>query len=82
MDPWWNPATEDQAIDRVHRLGQTRSVEVARLVLKDTLEEKILELQHKKREMCTTALSGNFRKGKSRQQMKEERMKELLELFN
>lgn len=81
MDPWWNPATEDQAIDRVHRLGQTREVEVYRLVMKDSLEERIMDLQKKKRDMCSTALGGQFRKGKSRQEMKAERMAELMALF-
>ncbi len=45
VDPWWNPAIEDQAIDRVHRLGQTRQVEVYRLITNDTVEEKMLSLQ-------------------------------------
>lgn len=82
MDPWWNPATEDQAIDRVHRLGQKRQVAISRLVMKDSLEMKIMELQKKKRDMCTAALGGQFRKGKSKQEIKEQRMAELLELFS
>ncbi|KAL6058508.1 SWI/SNF-related matrix-associated actin-dependent regulator of chromatin subfamily A member 3-like 1 [Balamuthia mandrillaris] len=49
LDPWWNPATEDQAIDRVHRLGQSRPVIVTRFVIQGTIEERILELQEKKK---------------------------------
>jgi SNF2 family DNA or RNA helicase len=47
-DPWWNPAVENQATDRAHRIGQTKSVFVYKLIMKDTLEEKILDLQAKK----------------------------------
>ncbi|KAL2541261.1 SNF2 domain-containing protein/helicase domain-containing protein/zinc finger protein-related [Abeliophyllum distichum] len=45
LDLWWNPATEDQAIDRAHRIGQTRAVTVSRLTIKDTVEDRILSLQ-------------------------------------
>ncbi|XP_058090253.1 helicase-like transcription factor CHR28 isoform X2 [Magnolia sinica] len=45
LDPWWNPTTEDQAIDRAHRIGQTRTVTVSRLTIKDTVEDRILALQ-------------------------------------
>jgi superfamily II DNA or RNA helicase len=48
LDPWWNPATEAQAVDRVHRIGQTRKVMVYRLVAKDTIEEKVMALKEKK----------------------------------
>jgi len=51
LDPWWNPATEDQAIDRVHRLGQRRPVVVTRFIIKDSIEERILELQEKKKKV-------------------------------
>jgi SWI/SNF-related matrix-associated actin-dependent regulator of chromatin subfamily A3 len=80
MDPWWNPATEDQAIDRVHRMGQKRDVEITRLEMRNSLEEKILELQNKKRDMTTTVLAGKFRK-KSREQMKEERIEDMMKLL-
>jgi SNF2 family DNA or RNA helicase len=56
VDPWWNPAVEDQAADRAHRIGQTKPVIVYRLVAKDTVEEKILVLQDKKRQLADTAL--------------------------
>lgn len=45
LDLWWNPTTEDQAIDRAHRIGQTRPVTVSRLTVKDTVEDRILALQ-------------------------------------
>jgi superfamily II DNA or RNA helicase len=56
LDPWWNPAAEDQAADRAHRMGQQRPVTVYRLVSKDTVEERILELQQKKRALSQAAL--------------------------
>jgi superfamily II DNA or RNA helicase len=56
FDPWWNPAVEDQATDRAHRIGQTRTVSVYRLVAKDSVEEKILQLSAKKRELVTSVL--------------------------
>ncbi len=52
LDPWWNPAVEAQAIDRTHRIGQSKKVFAYRLVAKDTIEERILELQQKKRELA------------------------------
>ncbi|MGH9057611.1 MAG: SNF2-related protein [Acidimicrobiales bacterium] len=48
LDPWWNPATEAQAVDRIHRIGQTRKVMVYRMVAKDTIEEKVMALKAKK----------------------------------
>ncbi|CAL5344926.1 unnamed protein product [Camellia sinensis] len=55
LDLWWNPTTEDQAIDRAHRIGQTRPVTVLRLTVKDTVEDRILALQQKKRVMVASA---------------------------
>ncbi|MCB1055571.1 MAG: DEAD/DEAH box helicase, partial [Acidobacteria bacterium] len=52
LDPWWNPAAEAQAIDRAHRIGQTRRVLAYRLICRDTVEEKILELQRQKRDLA------------------------------
>lgn len=49
VDPWWNPAVEQQAIDRTHRIGQTKSIMAYRMICKDTIEDKILQLQDKKR---------------------------------
>ena len=48
-DPWWNPATEDQATDRAHRIGQTRDVDVIRLIAQGTIEEKVTDLSKRKR---------------------------------
>ena len=57
LDPWWNPAVEDQAADRAHRIGQERPVMVHRLVAKDTVEEKILDLQARKRALAEAAVA-------------------------
>ncbi|MDW8361045.1 MAG: SNF2-related protein [Myxococcales bacterium] len=57
FDPWWNPAVEDQATDRAHRIGQSKVVTVYRLIARGTVEEKILELSAKKRELMQTVLS-------------------------
>jgi superfamily II DNA or RNA helicase len=58
LDPWWNPATEAQAVDRVHRIGQTRKVMIYRLVAKDTIEEKVMALKAKKAELFSSVLDG------------------------
>ncbi|XP_047980814.1 helicase-like transcription factor CHR28 isoform X1 [Salvia hispanica] len=55
LDLWWNPTTEDQAVDRAHRIGQTRTVTVSRLTVKDTVEDRILSLQDDKRKMVASA---------------------------
>jgi SNF2 family DNA or RNA helicase len=57
VDPWWNPAVEDQAADRAHRIGQDKPVMVYRLVARDTVEERILELQARKRALADAALA-------------------------
>ena len=56
-DPWWNPAVEDQASDRAHRIGQTKSVFVYKMIAADTVEERILELQQRKAELASLAFS-------------------------
>jgi SNF2 family DNA or RNA helicase len=58
LDPWWNPAAEAQAVDRVHRIGQTRNVNVYRMVAKDTIEEKVMALQAAKRELFGSVMDG------------------------
>nr|CAB3454127.1 unnamed protein product [Digitaria exilis] len=55
LDLWWNPYAEDQAVDRAHRIGQTRPVTVSRLTIKDTVEDRILALQEEKRAMVSSA---------------------------
>ena len=58
FDPWWNPAVEQQATDRAHRIGQTRVVTSYKLITRDTVEEKILKLQSQKREVIEGMLGG------------------------
>jgi superfamily II DNA or RNA helicase len=58
LDPWWNPATEQQASDRAHRIGQERPVTVYRLVTAGTIEERIVALHHRKRELANSLLEG------------------------
>ncbi len=57
MDPWWNPAVENQAIDRAHRIGQKNSLNVFRLIMKDSIEEKVLKLQEMKKELFNELLN-------------------------
>jgi len=58
FDPWWNPAVEDQATDRAHRIGQTKVVTSYKLITRDTVEEKILTLQSRKREIIQATIGG------------------------
>jgi SNF2 family DNA or RNA helicase len=64
LDPWWNPAVEDQATDRAHRIGQQQAVTVLRMVARDTIEEQILAMHENKRELVASVLSGTDRAGK------------------
>jgi SNF2 family DNA or RNA helicase len=57
LDPWWNPAVEAQAIDRAHRIGQKQKVFAYRLIARDTIEEKVLQLQAKKRDLASAILT-------------------------
>jgi SNF2 family DNA or RNA helicase len=57
LDPWWNPATEAQAVDRIHRIGQTRNVMVYRLVAKDTIEDKVMALKARKAALFDSVMS-------------------------
>jgi SNF2 family DNA or RNA helicase len=59
LDPWWNPAVEAQAIDRAHRIGQTRRVFAYRLIARDTVEEKVLALQATKRELADAIINAD-----------------------
>jgi SNF2 family DNA or RNA helicase len=58
FDPWWNPAVEAQATDRAHRLGQTKAVTSYKLITRDTVEEKILILQNRKKEIIQATIGG------------------------
>ncbi len=64
MDPWWNPAVEDQASDRTHRIGQQRPVTIYRLVAQHTIEEKIVDLHKHKRDLADSLLEGSDVSGK------------------
>ncbi len=57
VDPWWNPAVEQQAIDRTHRIGQTKNIFAYRMICKDTIEDKIIQLQEKKRALAREIIS-------------------------
>ena len=57
VDPWWNPAVEQQAIDRTHRIGQTKNIFAYRMICKDTIEDKILQLQDRKRSLAKDLIS-------------------------
>ena len=59
LDPWWNPAVESQAIDRAHRIGQTRQVFAYRIIARDTVEEKVLALQNTKRDLADAILNAD-----------------------
>lgn len=67
-DSWWAPAIEDQAVDRVHRLGQTRDCKVVRLVVEGTIEDEVLEIQAKKRKLASDAF-GEQDRGQKRKEM-------------
>jgi SWI/SNF-related matrix-associated actin-dependent regulator of chromatin subfamily A3 len=59
MDPWWNPSIEDQAIDRIYRIGQTRPVSVFRFFIENTIEDRVFKLQKKKRDLILQAFESN-----------------------
>ena len=79
FDPWWNPAVEDQATDRAHRIGQKNVVEVIKLIASDTVEEKILELQNSKRELIDKVLSDDISTDAFINRLDDD---EILKLFN
>ena len=64
-EPWWNPFAEDQACDRVHRIGQQKDVRVLRLAVADTVEDRIMQLQEQKREVAGRILGDDARAGDS-----------------
>lgn len=76
LDPWWNPAAESQAIDRTHRIGQTKKVFAYKLIAKDTVEEKILALQEKKKALARAIISSE------KSLIRGLKMEDLQELFS
>lgn len=59
LDPWWNPAVEAQAIDRTHRIGQTQNVFAYRIIARNTVEEKVMQLQKNKRELANAIINAD-----------------------
>lgn len=79
FDPWWNPAVEEQATDRAHRIGQKNVVEVIKLVAKGTIEEKIVKLQEDKKKLISELMGEELSKGEGFVNLNEE---EILQLFS
>jgi SWI/SNF-related matrix-associated actin-dependent regulator of chromatin subfamily A3 len=77
-DSWWAPAIEDQAVDRVHRLGQTRPCTVWRLIMEDSIEERVLMIQAEKRKLVGKAFQEKEQRGKE----KTTRMGDILKLLS
>jgi len=75
LDPWWNPASEMQALNRAHRIGQDKNVFVYRFISNQTVEEKILRLQERKSELARTFVASN-------NPLRNMRKEEILDLFN
>jgi SNF2 family DNA or RNA helicase len=71
LDPFWNPFVEDQAIDRIHRIGQVKPVVVHRIVIEGTVEDRILALQEKKRDIIEGALAEDASKAIARLSAKD-----------
>lgn len=77
FDPWWNPAVEDQATDRAHRIGQEKTVEVIKLIARGTIEEKIFKIQEKKKEIIKSVISDESGEEILLSQMSEEELEDL-----
>jgi len=75
LDPAWNPATEDQCFDRIHRLGQMEDVEIHKFVMKDSIEQRMLAILDKKKDL----ISGAFRQTAG--EMRERRINDILSIF-
>ena len=82
LDLWWNPQAENQATDRAHRIGQTNTVEVIRLVSKGTIEEKVLDLQEKKKELSEKLIDAESLDQNLIGKLTEKDIKELLAYEN
>ena len=82
LDLWWNPQVENQATDRAHRIGQKNVVEVVKLISKGTIEEKILELQQKKKTLSDKLIEGDMRDTNLISSLTEKDIKKLLSYEN
>jgi len=80
FDPWWNPAVENQATDRAHRIGQRNVVEVIKLVAKGTIEEKIILLQENKRELIDSVITGELTSGNSLGKLTKDELLDILRI--
>jgi SNF2 family DNA or RNA helicase len=81
MEPQYNPAAEAQAVDRVHRLGQKREVETVRYIMQDSFEEKMLELQEKKKKLASLSMDSEGRKSMDKAEAARKRLEDLRSLF-
>jgi len=72
FDPWWNPAVEDQATDRAHRIGQENVVEVIKIIAKGTIEEKILVLQENKKKLISDVMGDELYRAEKFSNLSEE----------
>jgi len=79
MEPQFNPAAEAQAVDRVHRLGQTREVEVVRFIMNQSVEERVLSIQKKKRDLADLSMNRNLRLDKEEE--RKRKLEDLRDLF-
>ena len=82
MDLWWNPQAENQVTDRTHRIGQTKTVEVIKLVARGTIEEKILELQKKKQLLSDKLIESDNPDAEIFNKLTEEDIRDLLAFEN
>jgi SNF2 family DNA or RNA helicase len=80
FDPWWNPAVEEQATDRAHRIGQKKVVEVIKIIAKGTIEEKILSLQEDKKKLISELLGDELSGGEGFSAMSDEEVFGLFEM--
>lgn len=82
FDPWWNPAVEEQATDRVHRIGQNKVVEVIKIIAKGTIEEKILLLQEEKKKLITELMTDELASSEGLRGLSQEELLGLFEISN
>ncbi|KAI9142048.1 chromatin remodeling complex subunit [Paraphysoderma sedebokerense] len=82
VDPWWNPQIEQQAIDRVYRLGQTKEVTIVRFIMKSSVEERVVKRQEEKRQLASEALNdptagGLVANNKTREERARDRLRDI-----